>query len=345
MYQTKHAYETLGEKQIKDLFPKPDYSHINPLIVIGDPIKVSFDDITIDDETGNVARFDAGIDPAHVHALKTSFHAALLITEELPALSEKTHPAPKKYILKYGFGRVHALIELGLDGWFFNVIKKKKSEDSEELVDLSQSEWEDVSLYENEPVPKKHNKEQNIIDTAIKKIGRGDLDNTETCIFDHLKKIFPNRPKPSLNRIKEAVMEASNTKQKHTYYTESKIKLWMKDHSSEDYVFNGEYDEKRKMYGFSCKHGTLNRTFISALKKFAETGHKSYVVMHFGEVSGNSSMAQKRVLGINEYVSIRRSFKEMYGKDIEFLTLLGAFPQITDVEDKKKLVKLNIPKI
>jgi hypothetical protein len=62
-------------------------------------------------------------------------------------------------------------------------------------------------------------------------------------------------------------------------------------------------------------------------------------------VSGNSSMAQKRVLGINEYVSIRRSFKEMYGKDIEFLTLLGAFPQITDVEDKKKLVKLNIPKI
>ena len=184
-YLVKDAYASMTDEEISS-FPKPDYSHINPLIVIEDPIRLNWSEIDIDDVNGNVAKYEKGIDPAHVDDLKNSFAQGLKITEDLPAvqLRDSKKISPKPYVLRYGFGRSHALMALGTAGWFVNPIMKRKSEDSDELISLTEQEWEKVCLYENEPLPKTLNSEQNIIDVFIKQIKRGEIKNTEQHIFN-----------------------------------------------------------------------------------------------------------------------------------------------------------------
>lgn len=343
-YLVKDAYASMTDEEISS-FPKPDYSHINPLIVIEDPIRLNWSEIDIDDVNGNVAKYEKGIDPAHVDDLKNSFAQGLKITEDLPAvqLRDSKKISPKPYVLRYGFGRSHALMALGTAGWFVNPIMKRKSEDSDELISLTEQEWEKVCLYENEPLPKTLNSEQNIIDVFIKQIKRGEIKNTEQHIFNEIKNTLPHRKKGSLNRIVQAVYKGAGTKIKYEYYTDAKIGQWVKNHSKENYVFGGKFDEERHMFGFCAKAGSLIRTYEQAIKLKASTGFGSYVVMHVGEVSKDSPLSKKRKNIVKEYTTIRTAHAQVYGKDVEVLNVLGALPQQWDVENWKVLVNLKIP--
>ena len=343
-YLVKDAYASMTDEEISS-FPKPDYSHINPLIVVLDPIRLDWSKIDIDDIIGNVAKYDKGIDPAHVEDLKNSFAQGLKIQEDLPAIMirDPKKTSPKPYVLRYGFGRSHALMALGTDGWFFNPIAKRKREDSDELIPLTEQEWEKVCLYENEPLPKTLNTEQNIIDVFIKQIKRGEIPNTELCIFNEIQSTLPHRKKGSLNRIVQAVYKGAGTKIKYEYYTDAKIGQWVKNHSKVNYVFGGKFDEERHMFGFCAKAGSLIRTYEQAIKLKASTGFSSYVVMHVGEVSKDSPLSKKRKNIVKEYTTIRKAHAEVYGKDVEVLTVLGALPQQWDLENWKVLVNLKIP--
>ena len=60
MLTVKEAWDKLDEKDVQPQIP--DYSHINPDIIVEDAIKVNFDDIFIDDAQGNTARMVDGTD-------------------------------------------------------------------------------------------------------------------------------------------------------------------------------------------------------------------------------------------------------------------------------------------
>jgi len=338
LYTPKEAYASLTDEQLK-LFTKPDYTHIHPNIKVEGPFRIPFDEIFIDDVEGNVARYDSGIDPAHIQALKNSFANGVVLTEECPAVSitdgylEKTFKSSK---LRYGFGRSAALLELGLDGWFFFKLTLNGKE-------LSETLWERVCLSENEPLPKGCNKELNIINVFIGQVKRGVIKNTEKEIFKALKETFPHRPKPSLNRIVQGVYKAAGTKLRYTYYTESKIKQWVKNYASEPYVFSGKLDQKRKMHGYTAKQGSLIRTYEQAIKNKAETGLDSYVVMHVGEVTQDSPIEKKRNACVKEYVTIREAHAQVYGNDVNCLHVLGCLPQQVGKEKWDRLCPLEIP--
>ena len=136
-YLVKDAYARMTDEEISS-FPKPDYSHINPLIVVLDAEKISWDQIHIDD-LANCAKYQKGVDPAAVEEVKVSFAQGLKVQEPLPAvhLRDPKKTTPKPYVLRYGFHRVYALMALGTSGWFFNQIVKKKSKDSDEFIPLT----------------------------------------------------------------------------------------------------------------------------------------------------------------------------------------------------------------
>jgi len=342
-YLVKDAYSNMPDDEFSS-FPKPDYSHINPLIVVLDAEKISWDQIHIDD-LANCAKYQKGVDPAAVEEVKNSFAQGLKVQEPIPAvyLRDPKKSTPKPYVLRYGFHRVYALMALGTDGWFFNQIMKKKSEDSDERIPLTEQEWEKVCLYENEPLPKTLNTEQNIIDVFIKQIKRGEIKNTELRIFDEIKGTLPHRKKGSLNRIVQAVYKGAGTKIKYEYYTDAKIGQWVKNHSKENYVFGGKFDQERNMFGFVAKQGSLIRTYEQAIKLKAATGCGSYVVMHVGEVTKDAPLSKKRKNIVKEYTTIRTAHAQVYGKDVEVLTVLGALPQQWEIENWKVLVDLKIP--
>jgi len=338
-YTPKEAFDHLQEEQMK-LFSTPDYTHIHPDIVVEGPFKVNFNDIYIDDITGNVARYDMGIDPAHVQDLVYSFSKGVILTAEIPAIKKRTTEIKDRkysYELKYGYGRTAALIEMGLKGWFFFTLTLNGKE-------LSQTLWERICLAENEEPVKKPNKEQNIINVLVDQVKRGEIKNTEEEILKTLQEVVPHRQTNSLNRIVQSVAKMANTKIRYTYYTESKIKQWVKDFSNETYVFKGEVDPVRNQHGYTAKQGSLIRTYEQAIKNKAHSGRDSYVIMHVGSISKDSPLEQKYKNIVKEYVSIREAHAQVYGKDVDCLHVLGCVPQKVGVQKWNQLVPLNIPK-
>jgi hypothetical protein len=55
-------------------------------------------------------------------------------------------------------------------------------------------------------------------------------------------------------------------------------------------------------------------------------------------------MMAKRLNGIEEYCTLRQEYAKVYGKHVEVLKVMGAQPQVTDVDKWNQLVELKIPK-
>lgn len=335
-YSPKEAFELIEEDQLESTFIKPDYTHIHPNIKVEGPFKILFKDIYIDD-IGNIARYDTGVEPAHIQDLKYSFSKGVNLSAEIPAIKKRPEPHDTSNELKFGFGRCGALIEMGVDGWFFFTFTLDGKELPEEL-------WQRICLAENEELVKKPNKEQNIINVMVSQVKSGVIKNTEEEILKTLQEIVPHRQTNSLNRIVQSVAKMANTKIRYTYYTESKIKQWVKNYSTETYVFKGEVDPVRKQHGFTAKQGSLIRTYEQAIKHKAITGLDSYVIMHVGSISKDSPLKQKYLNIVKEYVSIREAHAQVYGKDVDCLHVLGCVPQKVGVQKWNQLVPLNIPK-
>ena len=363
MLTVKEAWATLDAK---DVHPQtPDYSHINPDIIVEATVKLKFDDIFIDDAQGNTARMvdgtdqKAGADNQHIQDLTESFSQGVILTEPLPALqhpqnSSTTH-LNYRYRLRYGFGRSLTIKGMGADGWFFHVIQYRKGSPSylKYGSDLTQDDWDGVTLSENEYLPKMYNKHANIIHVIKQQIARGSLPNTEEAIKARIDKYLPNRKGQSKSKIAEAVMADKGTPFKYAFWNDTKIDLWVDntlDSNIPKYVSGGKWDEKREMWGYSSSINGLSRTYGQAIRKYAQTGHKSYVILHFGNPSARVPMMAKRLNGIEEYCTLRSEYAEVYGKNVEVLKVMGAMPQINMDSDGNKvdkwdrLVELKIPK-
>lgn len=335
MYLNIHqAYEdkTLNPQY---LFQKPDYSHISVEIKVSDAIKISFDDIYIaDDYSGGNGARENGQDPGHVDRLVQSFSKYADTTQPLGGVIKQPPGSPQKYKLLYGFGRSLAQIELGLDGWFFNVIK------------ANPTALEDIQSFENEDqLPKRPNKERDIIQVKSRQVREGRLAKDENVIDANIRKIYPQRNKVSVDRIVSAICAETNTKQRFAYYTEAKIKLWRKDHASDYFEIEGKLHENMDEYGWTSNKGGLYRTWHRSIKKFADDGKKSYVNCFIGTIGENTSLEKERKNIIEEYIGLRLRYWKVYKKDVKFLRLNGFFPQATEDDNWKSFVLVEEDKI
>jgi len=318
--------ESFGNNDILALFPKPDYSHISTKITVSDAIWIPFNDIHIDEDIGNVARSNKNKEDlgSRVDALVISFAAGVLTNQELGAVihrgfDENGIPYKEPYKLAYAFGRTLAQMEIGVDGWAFNVI------------DGSEKEIEDACSYENEdPLPKSANKEQDITNLKSGQVKKGTLSNNEEIILADLRKTYPRRANASILRIAAGIFEENNTSLKYAYLTSAKIKLWRKNYCSEHFEIDGKFHQELEQWGYTSKKGGLYRTVHRSLTKYVETGFESYVHVFCGQVTKGSTMESQRAGIINEYITLRMNHAIVYGKDVKFLTLKGFFPQVFD---------------
>ena len=363
MLTVKKAWDELDATAVHP--QTPDYSHINPDIIVEDTIKLRFDQIYIDDAQGNTARMvdgtdqKAGADNQHILDLTESFSQGVILTEPLPALQHPQNSGNDhlnyRYRLRYGFGRSLTIKGMGADGWFFHIIRYRKGSPSylKHGSDLTQDDWDGVTLSENEYLPKMYNKHANIIHVIKQQIARKSLPNTEEAIKARIDKYLPNRKGQSKSKIAEQVMADKGTPFKYAFWNDTKMELWNDntlDSNIPKYVSGGKWDEKREMWGYSSSINGLSRTYGQAIRKYAQTGFKSYVILHFGNPSARVPMISKRLNGVEEYCTLRSEYAEVYGKNVEVLKVMGAMPQINMDSDGNKvdkwdrLVELKIPK-
>ena len=315
--------------------PLPDYTHISSAIDIWPARQIKFKDIYITDDVdqGNAAR-EHGQDPGHISNLVESFADGVDTTQPVGAVKQQAKNSPTPYKLMYGFGRSLAQMELGLEGWFFNVIK------------ADQTEWENIQSFENEDhLPKVSNSERDIIQIKVKQVREGRLANNENIIEADLKKIYPRRKKTSRDRIASAIYKATGTSIRYSYYTNAKISLWRDNHASEWFAIDGNLHDEKGEYGFTSKIGGLYRTWHRAIKKYADEGKKSYVNCFTGTIGENTSLESQRMSIIDEYIRLRVRYALIYHTDIKFLRLNGFFPQATQVDNWKAFVPVDLEKI
>lgn len=308
------------------LIPVPDWTHLN--VVSKDTIILNFDEIYIDDIDGNKAKVETHTGE-EIEALKNSFAGGVDLKEFPPAVRFRGFHYDKPYELVYGYGRSEAIMLNKQKSWFFTLL-----EGDDDAI-------EDVQASENEQLPKRVNKEVDMKKFLANKVRQGKIGNTEKDIRDKFKKVYPNRSKEVVNRVVQQVMEDLNTPQPYILYTSTpKIQQWLINHSSENYVIEGEYDTKRDMYGVHCKEGYQYRVVIAACERYLKTGKFTYVMGHFSAPTAKKDLKTKRIQFIDEFANIRIAL-ENCGLTVWPIVIEGFYPQDKENENLKRLVKVD----
>lgn len=309
-----------------NLIPVPDWTHLN--VISKDTIILNFDEIYIDDIDGNTAKVETHTGE-EIETLKNSFAEGVDLKEFPPAVCFRGSHYDKPYVLKYGFGRSEAILLNKQKSWFFT------------LLEGDDDAMEDVQAAENEQLPKRINKEVDMKKFLTAKVREGKIGNTEKDIRDKFKKVYPNRTKEVVNRVVQQVMEDLNTPQPYILYTSTpRVQQWIDNHSSENYVIEGEYDIKRDMYGVHCKEGYQYRVVIAACERYLKTGKFTYVMVHCGSPTAKKDLKTKRKNFIDDVANIRIAL-ENCGLTVWPIVIEGFFPQDKESENLKRLVKVS----
>jgi hypothetical protein len=308
------------------MIPIPDWTHLN--VISKDTIVVDFDQIYIDDISGNNAKVETHT-AEEIETLKNSFAGGVDLKELPPALRFRGLHYDKPYIMVYGFGRVEALQSNKQKSWYFTLL-----EGDDDAI-------EDVQAAENESLPKRINKEVDMRKFLIAKIKQGKISNEEKDIRDKFKKVYTNRDKSVMNRVIQQVMEELDTPQPYILYTSTpRIQQWLDNHSSENYHIEGEYDIVRNKYGVHIKEGYQYRAVIAAIERYAKTGKFTYVIGHFSAPTKKATLNGKRKQFIKEFDDIRSAL-ENCGLTVWPIDIMGFLPQDKENDKLKQLVKVS----
>ena len=90
------------------------------------------------------------------------------------------------------------------------------------------------------------------------------------------------------------------------------------------------------MYGFVGVN--IQDPFLRAAKKFAETGNKSYVVLHCKSPGKTQTIKDMRKIQLKKLQEFKSMFSGL-GMKTNFLSVLGFLPQDTETDKMTLLVQ------
>ena len=313
--------------------PVPDWSHLEVTSPSNSPtVKLNWDQVYINHEEGNATK-ENDHTAAEIEALRLSFASKVDEKEFPPAVKYRGKEYAKPWELVYGYGRSEALRDLNTKGWFFTNL-----EGTEDAL-------EDVQAQENEMLPKRINEEVDMRKFLIKKVITGKLKRTEDAIRAKFKKVYPYRRKETMNRVIPQVLAELGVKLPYILYTSApKVENWIENHSREEYVIGGEFDNDRDMYGVLMKEGYQWRAVMNAILTYAATGKKTYVLFHCGAPTKKQTFSVKREKAM-EIFSNFQSVLEKSGLRVWPIVVLGALPQDRKNDNLKELVDMGNSKV
>lgn len=307
-----------------DAVALPDYDDLGVTSVKN--IKLSFDQIHIDDIEGNIGKVETHT-PAEIEQLRMSFADGVDTQEFPPAVYFRGHEYKKPYVLVYGYGRSEAIRALGQKDWIFTLFKG------------TPEQMEDVQARENEGYPKRLNKEVDMRKHLSGKVSTGRIDNTEKAIKAEFMRIYgKTRDKTCRNRVVKMVMEEVNTPQPYILYTSvPKIQDWIDNHSRVEYKVGGEYNSETDTFGVCIGEGYQYRVIMQAITRYVETGKYTDLIGHVGAPTAKATLEIKRKNFIEKLEKHKSELKEC-GLKVFPLRVIGFLPQHRNDESLKELL-------
>jgi hypothetical protein len=232
-----------------------------------------------------------GKDAAHIQSLKVCFSHGIDYSQ-MPPIVYKKHQiidgVHYDYVLIAGWHRFEALQSLGYDKWIFGVYQLAQDGYSFE------ESYVTLQNLENNHKAQKDSSEEDISNSIGRLISHGSklVTKDEDSIRDYVEMVCSNKAWQTKAKIVRMAVRATGAYQDVVSYTADDAFKWINDNTN--FVVAGEFDNKRKKYGWTVLEGYEYEYVVSAAKKFAESGKGSYFVCHTKPPTEKKDVNDKR---------------------------------------------------
>lgn len=277
----------------------------------------------------------------HIEKLKLSINSGIDYSEMPPVVMEKSrleHGEITEYDLICGWHRMEALKQLGAEEWIFDVY---------EIPHGSEYGYEDavrtLQLMENDHSPTFSSTEDDVVNTIVRLIANKSklVEPIEDSIRDYVNLVCKNmhhgtKGKIVSDSVRKLITNGCQVYRDVVTYTADDVREWMKKNT--DYVCGGEFDFKRKAYGWSVLEGYEYEFLVNAIKRYSDTGMNSYFTLHTKSPTEKFSVDDRRKKMKQQFSSLESDLLkvfEYYKKNKNFpWHIEGCLPQIVATEEK-----------
>jgi hypothetical protein len=279
---------------------------------------IPFDEIYVPPMTENFIR-KKGKNPNNVEKLAQSFSRGIQYDKMPPVVrkhSQIIDGKHYKYELVCGNHRFEALTKVGVDRWIFGIYE----------FAVNGVSYEDsirtFQLIENDHSPALESSDEDISNVISRLIDKGSdlVKNDEDSIRAYVEKYCKNKLWQTKAKIVRQAVRLAGAYQAVVTYTASDAFRWIDQNT--DYTVAGEYDSKRKKFGWTVLEGYEKEYVMSAAKKFAESGKPSYFVCHTKPPTEKNDLNDKRKNMMDSFEQIEQSLIEVFN----FYEKNGKFP-------------------
>jgi len=309
---------------------------VGPGVLYDNTKVIEFKDIYVSPQENNHARVITK-DANQIQLLMANFTNGVYYDRKPPIVRENPREIDGviyKYELLCGHHRFEAMKRLGYDRWVFWVYQICM--DGYSLDDCRIT----LQLQENDHPATLKSSAEDAAGAIIWLITHGSrlVQNTEQSIRDYIDTYCKNMNKGEKGKAVKQVMAKLNTYRRIVTFTADDAFTWIQ--SNTNYATAGEYDAKRKKYGWAVLEGYEYEQVFNAMRKFAETGKESYFICRTKAPTKKQDLNTKRQGIIKEFEYLEDCLLDTfkyYQEKGKFPWHAEAFiPQDTDLENNTK---------
>jgi hypothetical protein len=307
-----------------------------------DPSKVSFGSITspgVKFKTRIIIKLDeihipplkkdnsvrySGKNTSHIQKLQGSFANGIDYSKMPPTVREFTQIIDgkiKKYELITGNHRIEALRILGFTEWIFDIYE----------IACDNYGYEDAirtfQLKENDHAPSFANSEDDVVNTIVRLISHSSklVKPDEDSIREYVDDVCSNmhwgtKAKIVRNAVRKLIKSGCIVYRDVITYTAQDVDDFLTNNTN--YVCGGNFDFKRKKYGWSVLEGYEYEFLMNAAKRFSEKGIESYFTIHTKSPTETYDINDRRIKMVEQFKTLEGSLLKVF----EYYTKNGKFP-------------------
>lgn len=221
-----------------------------------------------------------------------------------------------KYELICGNHRFEALQNNSYTKWIFSLYN----------FALNGYSFEDsvrtFQLKENDHSPALEASDADISNIVARLIAHGSslVQNNEDSIRNYVETYCINKHYQTKAKIVRQAVRLSGAYQDVVTYTAQDAFDWIADNTT--YAVAGEFDSKRKKFGWTVLEGYEYEYLVSAMNKFAESGRESYFICHTKAPTDKMTLKDKRKRIIDNFEKLEDNLIQVF----EYYKETGKFP-------------------
>lgn len=262
----------------------------------------------------------------HIESLANSLRQGIDYSKMPPVVRRKVRTVNGKiylWELVAGNHRIESLRSLNKEEWIFDEYEFTSSDDFtlEDAISTFQ-------LRENNFAPALASTEDDVVNVISRLINNGSkmVEPNEQSIRDYVNDVCSHMHGNTKHKVVKNVIRllkktGHKIHQDFVTYTAQDVKDFIKFEKI-DISIGGEFDHKRKEFGWSVLEGYPHEFVLNAAKRYAETGNKSYFTFHTYRPLDNETVQDKR----NKMHMHLTSVEESILKAVEHYQEHGVFP-------------------